>query len=680
MNQIVLPVFYHVDPSDVWKQSGSFGDAFANHKINVDEEKVKRWRAAMTDAGNLGGWHGMEQVEGISYDLSRSKDMQVNRKVYENMKKLRFLKLYWENYHGSMTKTYKVFLPKDFEFPSQELRYLYWDRYPLQTLPSEFNGENLVELHMRNSTLKQLWKGRKVLGKLKIIALRDSQLLTKMPELSSMPNLEVLDLEDCKRLKKFPEISGNMERLKKIDLSGSRIKEIPSSIEYLPALEDLTLDYCRNFDKFPDNFGNLRHLRNIRVENCNIKELPNSFGYLESLQNLCLNDCSNLENFPEIHVTMKRLRQLLLRGTAIKELPNEFGCLEALICLDLSDCSNFEEFPEIKNWGSLRYLSLNNTAIRELPCSIGHLTKLYDLNLGNCKNLRSLPNSICGLKSLGFLNLNGCSNLVAFQEIKEDMEHLKSLYLSETPITELPPSIEHLKGLERLELNNCENLVTLPNSIGNLTHLSSLLLRNCSKLHNLPDNLRSLQCCLRNLDLAGCNLMEGAVPSDLWCLSSLEFLDDESHCQKLEEISELPSRLDILEAHGCPRLTLSTPSSPLWSSLLNLFRSRIQSCKYEIDSNSIQYFQVPMVVIPGSGGIPEWISHQSMGCQAIIELPKNRYEDNNFLGFAVFFHYGPPDHFRSHRICRSVQFELRISHDDQSERHIGSSIVGDIFP
>ena len=104
----------------------------------------------------------MEQVEAISYDLSRSKDIQVNKKVYENMKKLRFLKLYWGDYHGSMTKTYKVFLPKDSEFPSQELRYLYWEAYPLQTLPSNFNGENLVELHMRNSTIKQLWKGRKV--------------------------------------------------------------------------------------------------------------------------------------------------------------------------------------------------------------------------------------------------------------------------------------------------------------------------------------------------------------------------------------------------------------------------------------------------------------------------------------------------------------------------------------
>ena len=57
IDQIVLPVFYHVYPFDVRKQSGSFGEAFANYEINVDEEKVRRWRAAMTEASCLSGWH-----------------------------------------------------------------------------------------------------------------------------------------------------------------------------------------------------------------------------------------------------------------------------------------------------------------------------------------------------------------------------------------------------------------------------------------------------------------------------------------------------------------------------------------------------------------------------------------------------------------------------------------------
>ena len=56
--QIVLPMFYHVDPSDVEKQTGSFGEAFSIHQGegNVDAEKVQRWRDSLTDASNLSGY------------------------------------------------------------------------------------------------------------------------------------------------------------------------------------------------------------------------------------------------------------------------------------------------------------------------------------------------------------------------------------------------------------------------------------------------------------------------------------------------------------------------------------------------------------------------------------------------------------------------------------------------
>ncbi|KAM3395443.1 TMV resistance protein N [Capsicum galapagoense] len=51
--QIVLPVFYDVDPSTVRKQKSSFGEAFSNHE---DCCKVQKWRAALEEAANLSGW------------------------------------------------------------------------------------------------------------------------------------------------------------------------------------------------------------------------------------------------------------------------------------------------------------------------------------------------------------------------------------------------------------------------------------------------------------------------------------------------------------------------------------------------------------------------------------------------------------------------------------------------
>ncbi|GKB55095.1 Toll/interleukin-1 receptor domain-containing protein [Tanacetum coccineum] len=65
-NQIVIPIFYHVDPSDVRKQQNSFGDAMADHKQKMEAEtnaekknewaqKMEIWKKALTDVANLKG-------------------------------------------------------------------------------------------------------------------------------------------------------------------------------------------------------------------------------------------------------------------------------------------------------------------------------------------------------------------------------------------------------------------------------------------------------------------------------------------------------------------------------------------------------------------------------------------------------------------------------------------------
>ncbi|KAF2319804.1 hypothetical protein GH714_019121 [Hevea brasiliensis] len=128
----------------------------------------------------------------------------------------------------------QVLLPSGFEFLPEELRYLYWDRYPLESLPPNFCPKNLVELHMPWSNLIQLWNRDKArfiaLGNLKILNLKQCLELIRVPELSSVPNLEDLCLDGCSSLIEIPSSIGELKCLKELNLRehrGFRISRVP---------------------------------------------------------------------------------------------------------------------------------------------------------------------------------------------------------------------------------------------------------------------------------------------------------------------------------------------------------------------------------------------------------------------------------------------------------------------
>ncbi|VVA93591.1 unnamed protein product [Arabis nemorensis] len=57
LGQIVMAVFYGVDPSDVRKQTGVFGTVFNETCAHKTEEERRTWSQALTDVGNIAGEH-----------------------------------------------------------------------------------------------------------------------------------------------------------------------------------------------------------------------------------------------------------------------------------------------------------------------------------------------------------------------------------------------------------------------------------------------------------------------------------------------------------------------------------------------------------------------------------------------------------------------------------------------
>ena len=67
--QLVRPVFYNIDPSEVCNKKGKFGDALSKHEEKLkDNKKVQSWREALHEAANISSWHYKQEYVPIFND------------------------------------------------------------------------------------------------------------------------------------------------------------------------------------------------------------------------------------------------------------------------------------------------------------------------------------------------------------------------------------------------------------------------------------------------------------------------------------------------------------------------------------------------------------------------------------------------------------------------------------
>ncbi|KAB2636277.1 TMV resistance protein N-like [Pyrus ussuriensis x Pyrus communis] len=111
------------------------------------------------------------------------------------------------------------------------LRYLYWQRYPFKSLPSNFSPQNLVELRMPGSFVgAELWSKNQNLGNLKVIELSYCVHLTEVPDLSRSKKIEHVVLYGCDRLVRIPSYFKDLDKLRWLNLGEC------TSLEFLPEL------------------------------------------------------------------------------------------------------------------------------------------------------------------------------------------------------------------------------------------------------------------------------------------------------------------------------------------------------------------------------------------------------------------------------------------------------------
>ena len=164
-------------------------------------------------------------------------------------------------------------------------------------------------------------------------------------------------------------------------MSGTAIKEFPSSIEGLATLTLLTLDDFKN-----------------------LVRLPSTIYGLNSVERLYLCGCSNFDNLLENLGNLKGLKELDLSGTAIKEFSSSIEGLTTITLLTLEDCKNLVPLPS--TICSLNWLE------RLCLCGCSNFDNLLE-NLGNLKGLNELHLSRTAMKefpltTLTLLTLKDC--------------------------------------------------------------------------------------------------------------------------------------------------------------------------------------------------------------------------------------------------------------------------------
>ncbi|MCH91188.1 disease resistance protein, partial [Trifolium medium] len=161
-----------------------------------------------------------------------------------------------------------------------------------------------------------------------------------------LTSLQKIDISGCSSLREF---SLSWDSIEELDLSHTCIEILHSSIGRLSKLRRLDLQGLRLKD-LPKEISCLRSLTKLLLSNCNIvtkSKLEAIFDGLESLRRLYLQDCGNLLELPENIDSLSSLYELRLGGSNLKMLPTSIKNVSSLEIMSLDNCKKLGWLPEL---------------------------------------------------------------------------------------------------------------------------------------------------------------------------------------------------------------------------------------------------------------------------------------------------------------------------------------------
>ena len=321
------------------------------------------------------------------------------------------------------------------------LQYLSLDGSTFEALPDDIGDlQELLVLSLVETTADKIPQSMEQLQKLRFLRISG---LTEIPRaVFRLSELNTLHISVSEKGELSEEI-GNLDKLERLELTGSSFCVLPENICDLKGLKHLVLNGMVSLHTLPANIGNLQSLQTLNLDYSGITQLPDSFGKLNKLERLCLGG-TKIRKFPPLspfddliycdltNMTLERIPQQLINHKMKITLDDVFvweGMLlyeTKLLCQPISLFRHDQEF--IDEYFAEEKIHLNETKVVFLgdgEAGKSHIIERINQKGENLKNFRKEATPGIAISEQHYMleNENVCLQIWDFggQEIMHSM-------------------------------------------------------------------------------------------------------------------------------------------------------------------------------------------------------------------------------------------------------------------
>ncbi|KAH9782068.1 ADP-ribosyl cyclase/cyclic ADP-ribose hydrolase [Citrus sinensis] len=483
--QIVLPVFYGVDPAPVKWPTGSYGDSFLKleERFKENSEKLQTWRNALKEVAGLSGFHSQnirpeselvkEVVNQILKRLAEMSPCSNKNQLVGVESRVEEIESLLGGLGCLQQKLLSKLLQDDNVIPDIALSFKRLSRRKVLIVLDDVTCfrqiKSLIgslDWCMAESRIIKTTRNQQVLRN---CCVKEKY---EMKELGDDHALELFSRHAFKQNNPhigFEELSSRVIQY---------AQGVPLATEILG---------CFLFEKekqfWESAINILKRIPNMEIQ----KVLKISFDGLDDEKKNIVLDIACFFKWKNKDLVIKFLNACgFTAQTGISSLVDK-----SLICMHSNNITMHDLLQEMgreivrqestndpakRSWlwhheDIIKVITSNTKIISACniftktpnPSFSQHLNTLVVLNLRDCKSLKSLPAGI-HLEFLKELDLSGCSKLKRLPDISS-AANIEEMFLNGTAIEELPSSIECLYKLLHLDLEDCKSLKSLPSGL-----------------------------------------------------------------------------------------------------------------------------------------------------------------------------------------------------------------------